>query len=197
MTGMDTLSGDEIARLVYLSLLVVALAGFFVASRAALGQLMRGLLTWVLIFVVAIVGYGLWDDIGRELVPRQAVLEGGQVSLPRQPDGHFYLTLDVNDVPVRFVVDTGATEMVLSREDSARVGIDPDNLAYLGRAFTANGEVRTARVRLDEVALGQMVDRGVRASVNGGQLNISLLGMSYLDRFERIEIADGEMRLIR
>jgi aspartyl protease family protein len=103
----------------------------------------------------------------------------------------------VNGTPVDFVVDTGATDMVLSREDAARIGLDPGDLAYTGIASTANGQVRTARVRLDEVSLGGITDRGVTASVNAGEMSGSLLGMSYLHRFERIEIANGRLILER
>ena len=94
----------------------------------------------------------------------------------------------INNVPVDFLVDTGASQVVLTIDDAARVGLDPDSLAYIGTAFTANGEVATAPVRLDRVELGDMVDTRVRASVNSGQMESSLLGMSYLSRFESIEI---------
>ena len=57
-------------------------------------------------------------------------------------------TLEINGTPVRFMVDTGASDIVLSRRDAERVGIDPAALGYLGRARTANGTVPTARVRL-------------------------------------------------
>ena len=98
---------------------------------------------------------------------------------------------------MRFVVDTGATDMVLTQTDAQRAGIDPDGLAYLGRAMTANGEVRTALVRLDEVQLGSVTDRGVSAVVNQGEMAQSLLGMGYLQRWGRIEIAAGELILTR
>ena len=53
-------------------------------------------------------------------------------------DGHYYLSVDINGAPVNFVVDTGATDLVLTRKDAARVGLDPDSLIYQGRANTAN-----------------------------------------------------------
>jgi aspartyl protease family protein len=112
-------------------------------------------------------------------------------------NGHYYLEAQVNGVPVTFTVDTGATDLVLSREDARRAGIDPDDLAYLGAADTANGTVRTARVTLEQVALEGIVDRDVRAVVTDGDLDASLLGLSYLHLFSRIEIADGALVLTR
>ena len=115
----------------------------------------------------------------------------------RARDGHYYLTVGINDTPVRFVVDTGASEMVLTQSDALRAGLDPDTLNYLGRANTANGEVRTAFVRLDAVTLGNTTDRNVGAVVNQVDMKQSLLGMGYLERWGRIEIADGELILTR
>ncbi|MEM1235641.1 MAG: TIGR02281 family clan AA aspartic protease, partial [Pseudomonadota bacterium] len=126
-----------------------------------------------------------------------ALVSASEISVPRRPDGHFYLTLDVNDVPVEFVVDTGATDVVLSDADARRVGIDLENLAFFGQAMTANGPVDIARVTLDSVELGEFRDEQVRASVNSGEMNLSLLGMSYLNRFETLQIQDGRLTLIR
>jgi aspartyl protease family protein len=193
MDALDT------GHLVYLAILGIAVVGWFIAeNRASLGQTVRTALAWAFIFLGVIAGYGLWGDIRDDVAPRQTVFtEGARVEVPRAFDGHYYLTLEVNGTPLDFVVDTGATDMVLSREDAARIGLDPASLAYTGIASTANGEVRTARVRLDEVSLGGITDRGVAASVNAGEMSGSLLGMSYLHRFERIEIANGRLILER
>ena len=98
---------------------------------------------------------------------------------------------------VNFVVDTGATDVVLSEVDARRVGLDPEGLIYSGRASTANGIVRTARVRLEDVSVGGFDEGSLRASVNEGALETSLLGMSYLQRFERIEIRGDRLILER
>ena len=87
----------------------------------------------------------------------------------------------------------GPGEAEFAEEPAA--GLDPGALNYFGRAFTANGEVRTAPVRLDSVAIGPHEDRDVTAVVNGGQMEQSLLGMGYLQRWGRIEIEGGELTL--
>ena len=121
----------------------------------------------------------------------------GRIEIPRSNDGHYYATLSVNGAEVNFVVDTGATDVVLTQAAARRAGQDPANLPYFGRALTANGEVRIAPVRLEEVALGDYVDTNVRASVNEVEMGQSLLAMSYLHLFDQITITGSKLILTR
>lgn len=190
---------DDIGRLGYLVLLgAVLLTYMLIANRDRLGVVLRQALLWGLIFLGAIAAYGLWGDIRHNVLPSQTVsVSEGRVEVPRSNDGHYYLTLDIDGTPLRFVVDTGATDIVIAHEDARRIGYDPDALSYTGRAQTANGMVRTARISLDEVSLGGIVDRNVTAWVNEGELGLSLLGMSYLQRYARIEIERDRLILTR
>ncbi|MBK5945417.1 aspartyl protease [Rhodobacter veldkampii DSM 11550] len=189
---------DMFARLAYLALLLVAVGGWLIIDlRRNPGRSLQQAAIWVLIFLGVVAAVGLWGDIRRDIAPRQAVMEGGRVELPVAADGHFYLLAEVNGVTVRFVVDTGASDIVLTRRDAARVGLDPDGLSYFGQANTANGRVVTAPVRIAEFALGGIVDRDLRAVVNGGEMDGSLLGMAYLNRFSRLELSRDRMVLER
>jgi aspartyl protease family protein len=192
------MTGTDYGQLAYLVLLLCAVGGFvLVQNRRNVGKMAKQAAVWALIFagVAGVVGFG--NDLGRELQARQAVIAEGTIEVPRGRDGHYHLTLDINGVPVDFIVDTGATDMVLSLEDARAVGIDPDRLIFSGRAMTANGVVGTAPVRLAEVTLGPIVDRNVRAVVNEGELFGSLLGMGYLQRFDRISIENDRLFLER
>lgn len=195
---MDQLSGDDIARLGYLALLGTAVAGwFFAQNRNNLGKTAQQALIWALIFIGAIAVAGLWPHIRQTVAPSQMSISTGEIALPRQSDGHYYLIAAVNGVLVEFVVDTGASQIVLTRKDALRVGIDPDSLAYIGTAMTANGPVHTAAVWLEEFTVEDVTDTGVRAVVNESPMERSLLGMTYLGRFARIEIADDTLILRR
>jgi len=193
------MTGDQTASLIYLVLLGCVIGGsFFLSGRLRLSELVRVGGLWVLIFVGVIAAYGLWNDVQQTVLPSQAVFaEQGRVEIPRAPDGHYHMTLDVNGTPIRFIVDTGASDLVLTKQDAARVGLDPDGLAFTGAARTANGTVATARVWLEEVNLGGITDRGVPAVVNGGDMSGSLLGMAYLDRFAEVSFGGGRMVLTR
>lgn len=189
----------DFARLLYLVLLLCAV-GFwvFVQNRQSLNKTVQQLAVWAFIFLGVIAGYGLWGDIRQTLQPQQSVMaDAGRVVVPRAPDGHYYLTLMVNGAAIDFLVDTGASQVVLTARDARRAGIDPDKLAYLGRANTANGEVRTASVRVDELALGGIRDTNLRVWVNEGEMEKSLLGMTYLQRWSHIEIRNGALVLSR
>ncbi len=190
------MNGDQIAQLSYLVLLGAAIAGFyFVQNREQIGQSLRYALIWGLLFVGVIAGALLWEDVRSGVSPQAAFSDNG-FEIPRSRDGHYYVTLQIDGVPVDFVVDTGATDVVLSREDARRIGIDPDTLRYTGQAQTANGTVQTARVSLDAVALGPWLDNGVEAWVNDADLFGSLLGMSYLENYS-LSIDSDQMILRR
>jgi aspartyl protease family protein len=186
-------------RLIYLVLLLLAVGSWvFVHNRQTLGKTVQQLAIWAFIFLGVIASYGLWGDIRSTVLPQQSVLrDQGRVEVPRSPDGHYYLTVEVNGAPVHFMVDTGASEVVLSARDARKAGFDPDALAYTGRAYTANGEVRTARVRADSLSLGGIEDRNAPLWVTAGELDKSLLGMGYLQRWSSVEIRNGQLILTR
>ena len=192
------MSSDQTADAIYLSLLGGALLlSYLLASRINIGKMLQQMGIWVLIFMGAIAVIGMWPEIQRTITPRQSVVNGTTIVLPRALDGHYYLTLGINNVPVEFVVDTGASQVVLTQDDAKRIGLNPSSLSYLGTASTANGTVRTAAVRLDTVSLGAITDTSVRAVVNDGQMFGSLLGMTYLSNFDSITIKDGQLILSR
>ena len=192
------MAGNDTASLIYLVLLGVAIFGYFIAAnRQNMGTTLRQLALWALIFLGVIAAAGLWPAIRDEVAPRQSYSSTGSLEVPRGLDGHYHVTMGVNGQPLSFVVDTGASDIVLSQDDARRVGIEPGSLAYLGRAQTANGTVPMARVTLDEVSVGGEVEHGVPASVNGGEMTGSLLGMSYLGRFGRISIENDTLTLTR
>lgn len=192
------MSDGNFGNLIYLVVLGTMVVFWFVTNhRQSFRKNIQQGLAWLLIFLGVIAAYGMWGDIRSTVSPTATVhADTGNIEVPRSPDGHYRMTLNVNDAPITFVVDTGATDIVLSKSDAAKAGLDPSALPFIGRAYTANGEVRTAPVTLDTVKLGDMLDRRVPASVNGGELEQSLLGMSYLQRFREITISGGKLILV-
>jgi aspartyl protease family protein len=190
------MDGETLARVGYLAIILVALGAWaLVEFRQRMGQALRMGLAWALIFLGIAAGYGLWADIQQDVMPFQEVTEdGAEISVPRAADGHYYLTLTINDTAVPFMVDTGASGMVLSLDDARRLGLEPDSLNFLGEAQTANGTVQTARVSLPLIELGPFQTENFSAFVNGGEMEGSLLGMDYLRQFD-VRITDGTLIL--
>lgn len=191
------LQPDDFARLIYLVLLV-AFIGFYAMTdfRNRLGQGLQMLAIWVLIFLAAIALYSFRDLVSDGLFTSRPKLgQDGALSISRSGDGHFYLQALANGEQIDFVVDTGATEIVLTLADAERAGIDMAALQFTGEALTANGTVKTARARLDSLFTPGMALKGVTVSVNGGELDVSLLGMAWLDGFRKIEIVGDRMLL--
>ncbi len=190
---------ENAAQIVYLSLIGIAAGSYvLVAYRGRLGSMLQAALIWLLIFMAALVAYGFRDTIRQQLFPREGVvISGDTIAIPRALDGHFYADLRVNGEKITFVVDTGASDIVLAPQDAEKAGLDPDTLRYLGRARTANGEVRTAGVTINTLEFAGFVDTDVPASVNGSEMDMSLLGMSYLRRFQRFEIVGDRLQLQR
>jgi aspartyl protease family protein len=194
------MSGDSLASLGYLALLLLALGGAYLTShRQSVGKSLQMALVWGMIFMGCMAIYGLWSDISRDYGRKSLPItqQDGAIALPRASDGHYYVTAEVNGTEIEFLVDTGASDIVLSRVDAARIGFDLDKLAFLGSARTANGIVPIAYGRLKTIRLGHHLDQAVSASINGGEMDKSLLGMSYLGRFGRIEMTQDQLILRR
>jgi aspartyl protease family protein len=190
---------NDFSRLIYLSVLVVAILGsVLISRRGAYGKMFRQAGVWLLIFMGLVAIVASWQDIrqsGQTMSFQQS--EDSAIIIPKEIDGHFHLTVTINDRPIEFLVDTGASDIVLTRNDAARVGFDPNRLDYLGMANTANGTVRLATIRLETVRLGEFIDKNIRASVNKAPMEKSLLGMRYLSKFRAIEISNDQMILKR
>jgi aspartyl protease family protein len=118
------------------------------------------------------------------------------VAIPADASGHFFVEATINGTSVRMMVDTGATGVVLSREDARRVGINPHPSEFTARTATANGIVPVAPIVLDEVAVGEISVRNVPAIVHpDSHFQGSLLGMSFLSRLSQFEVSRGRLIL--
>jgi len=117
------------------------------------------------------------------------------IALERDASGHYRVEASVNGLPVDFLVDTGASQVVLSPADAARLGFRADRLRFSGRASTANGMVALAPMKLRELRIGQLSRRGVDAMVNGAEMPSSLLGMSFLAGLEGWEARGDRLML--
>jgi aspartyl protease family protein len=117
----------------------------------------------------------------------------GYVSIQRAPDSHFYVDGEVNSTTVHFLIDTGATAVVLAPADAQRVGISGNDFSVT--ASTAGGDVQLMPTTVSRLGVGPLVANDVPLLVARDKLGISLLGQSYLSRIGSVSIAGDIMTL--
>jgi aspartyl protease family protein len=142
------------------------------------------------------------EQSSSSLPPKGGLVIFGPVATPqgneigRAADGLFYVTAIVNGAPVRFIVDTGATTVVLTREDARRAGITLDDQHFDASAQTAAGNTAMARIVLQDVVVGNKRTRAVDAAVVRADLPVSLLGQNWLSKLDSLTIT-GDRLLFR
>ena len=184
-------------------LLALVSSGVVSARRFNLAATARIVLGWAVIFIVAITAYALKDDVvrlarkvGQALVPAHAVADGPHgLVIGRGDDGAFEVIGKVNGAPVRFVVDTGSTDIVLSPADAERAGVRPSDGAFDLPSQTANGVGYGAPATADSLSVGPIRLTDVPVSVNKAPMGVSLLGMSFLRRLDSFEVRDDRLYL--
>jgi aspartyl protease family protein len=166
----------------------------------------RVLLVMVMIILVAtagaVVAYGDPERIAHasntvsQLMHRRTASPARAVQVPRGQTGEFALKAKINGVNAPMVIDTGATSVVLTWETAKAAGLPLELLEYDVNVETAGGHTRAARLTLDRLAIGKLVERSVPALVvPRGQMKTNLLGMSFLDRLESWEVRADRLML--
>jgi aspartyl protease family protein len=150
----------------------------------------------------AVVAYGDPDQLARasntvsQLLHNQFRRPERAVQIPRGQSGEFALQARINGVTAPMVIDTGATSVVLTYETAKAAGLPLELLEYDVDVETAGGHTRAARLTLDRLAIGKLVERSVPALVvPHGQMKTNLLGMSFLDRMESWEVRADRLML--
>ena len=202
---VGTLPSATFGALVYWGALLVFLGGSaLVMFRRRFAQTLIALFVWVALALILVVGYAyrfelrnVTDRVMAELLPGHVITRGRTVEVARAFNGDFDVHAEINNARVAMVLDTGASSIVLTREDAKAAGLPLEVLAYTVNVDTANGRTRAAPVVLDRIAIGGLVERSVEALVaQPGQLRTSLLGMSFLNRLQSWEVR-GDRLLLR
>jgi aspartyl protease family protein len=201
---LGQLSSADSVWLVYkIALLAFVGAGALIMFRGRFVQALAAALLWIVLAVVLVVGYSyryelhdVADRVMAELVPGHVISRGRTVEVARTVNGDFDVTAQINGARVAMVLDTGASSVVLTREDAKAAGLPLEVLAYTTNIETANGRTRAAPVTLDRLAIGGLVEHSVAALVaQPGQLKTSLLGMSFLNRLQSWEVRGDRLLL--
>ncbi len=171
--------------------------------RTTAGRRLVHALIWCLAGALVFVSYSFRDEaawvldrVRGDLSPGTGYAESDRgISFRARRDGHFVIEALADGIPLRMMVDTGASDVVLSPADAGRLGIDTSSLAFVRPYETANGVVLGAPVTLGQLRIGPVVVANLRASVIGTPLETSLLGMSFLSRTGGWEVRGDSLTL--
>lgn len=146
------------------------------------------LVGWAIGFLLLVLGFGRWEQAQYNPNREFQSLDAGdlrEVTLVSNRFHHYVATGEINGQKVTFLLDTGASDVVVPAGLAADLNLQPGAAAY---ALTANGRVEIRRTLIDELALGPIRLHNVRASINPGMTGKEvLLGMSALHQVELIQ----------
>ncbi len=183
--------------------LVLVATGLFRLGRASVSEHLRNAAIWAAIIAVLALGASYADEFAGAGQRLRMAFSGGApvatgdhtLSISRDTQGAFVVVGKVNGQPVRFMVDTGATETVLSPADARRLGVDVDNLSFVQDGETANGPGYGAAYTADRLEVGPIALNDFRMTINRAPMSTSLLGMSFLSRLEAFEVRGSKLTL--
>jgi aspartyl protease family protein len=168
-----------------------------------IGWALRQLFQWTIMGAIAVTAYTHREQIIAQLrsygsdrptaAPESAA--NRMVRIRAEAGGHYFVEAEIDGTGVHFMVDTGATVVVLNHVDADKLGLEPRARDFSKTHQTANGLVRVAPVTLDEVRIGDIRLRSVDAVVNTRLRGPSLLGMSFLGRLGGFRVERGELVL--
>lgn len=198
------MENNDLSQIVYLVILILIMSyGMINRKEMSLKKIVKYFLIWSLIGLIIIALYAyrfefnnFKERISGEINPTSAQLnQQGQLTINISDDSHFYVKILINKKPILFMVDTGASDIVLNLQDAIKIGINPKNLIFNRQFQTANGRVLGASIILKEVEISGIKFRDVKASVTQGEMGVNLLGMSFLRRFDKYEFYQDRLIL--
>jgi aspartyl protease family protein len=185
-------------------LIALLSSGLIFARRVNAKETIRNIALWIAIAAGLLVAVSYRDEIEdvamrvrSELMPGYAIESGEhEMVLTESAGGNFFIFGEANGVRVRFLIDTGASDTVLSPADAEAIGIDMRALDFSKVYSTANGMGRGASYTLDSLSVGPISISPMPVSVNGAEMNSSLLGMTFLRSLRSFEI-QGRRLILR
>lgn len=204
--SFNNLGENDWQNLVYLLLLLsILVPNIIFRKNLPFKTVIKYIGIWSIIGLLVVAAYSyryefsdFRNKILGEINPASArTTESGKLVINLSKDGHFYIDTKINGSSVRFMIDTGASDMVISVETAKRVGIDVGNLVFDRIYQTANGKSKGASVILSKVEIADYEFYDVSASVNNADMGISLLGMSFLKKFQKYEFYRDQLILTK
>ena len=200
----DIKIGHMLESMLY-GVLAVSMASYLLLQyRGRISTAVLSALAWVALFAILIVGYTYRRDLEvvanrvmDEVAPgRKVASSPGSATVVRSGNGHFFMDGITNGRKLRYIFDTGASTVVLTAQDAAKIGFSAASLSFSATVSTANGRTQAAPIRIDALTVGGITLRNVRALVaRPGALRDNLLGMSFLGRLASFTVRGNRLVL--
>lgn len=196
---------DKLMQGIYL-LAFLALVMFGMGRSISVGKTLKYLAIWIALLLGLVYAYSFRDELNTaylrirgELLPTVPQSSGeGIVTLRRNLDGHFSTRVMIDGRPATFLIDTGASSVVLPYRVAEHLGYDPATLSFIVSVGTANGLAVAAPVRIARMEVGDIALGNVEAMVvEEGKLSTPLLGMSFLNRLNGFSVQGNTLTLYR
>ncbi|MFT6331894.1 MAG: aspartyl protease family protein [Lentimonas sp.] len=203
-TEKNNMSFDQTPQFIYLAILLVFIASsLFFNKRIKASKMLAQLAIWVIIILVILGLYSfrfefinLKNRIIGELFPSKVARIGdGKIAINMSKNGHFYINILVNGNKVRFMVDTGASDIVLNYSDAKKSGIDFKEISSFRKYQTANGLVMKGVTTIREMSVGEIKFNDFTVAISNKDMGTSLLGMSFLNKFSKYEFYQDRLIL--
>ena len=179
---------DQTGSLIYAVLLLVLVGSSLLARRLPLGETLKMVLTWALIFAALFVLFTfrsdlkiVWDRVAVEIGLENATQKDGTLRVPRDANGHFSVTARVNGRDIRFMIDSGATTTSMSLADAHAAAVDVSEAGFPVIVETANGTAEMRRARVNRLSIGSIRRDDVAILVSDTLGDTNLLGMNFLN----------------
>lgn len=203
------IANEEFAQLIYLSPIAALLGvGILAGNKLGIKKSIQYLLLWGAIIFGLITAYtyryefqSVGNRVMASLLPGStAIITNSrgetEILLSKDRNNHYVANLEVDGYPIKMLVDTGASSVVLTHDDAKRIGINTDELSYSITVSTANGTTSAARTRLNNISLGPISRNNISALVaQDGAMRESLLGMSFINTLSSFHIRNNELIL--
>jgi aspartyl protease family protein len=184
-------------------LVAVVSTGILTAGRFRWGEKARHAAIWVGVVALLFLGVayrgeleGVAQRVRSEFAPAYPVATGAHELVVTQDDGGgFFVIGQINGRPVRFLIDTGASDTVLSPADARRLGVDIAALHFDHIVETANGPGYSAPFSATTLAVGPINFANVPMAINQSPMSNSLLGMTFLRRLDSFEVRGSKLVL--
>ncbi|MEP2988981.1 MAG: TIGR02281 family clan AA aspartic protease [Parasphingorhabdus sp.] len=194
---------DQNINLIWAAGALVLVASALFSRRIGFGEIVRTALAWLAIFAVFIVAFsykdqilGVWNHVSSEVTGQNdQQIDGTTLRIRQSADGHFWVNAMVNDKPVRFLIDSGATTTAMNLATAKQTNIDLSGIGFPVILSTANGDVEARRGAIQNLQIGPMEIQELPVVVAEAFGDSNVIGMNFLSKLGSWRVEGNEMIL--